>query len=61
MSNVTKTVLVSLEERNRPVAFSGTKEALMMAILVVFSDVLGAESNKDIYLQINESWGGDVC
>ena len=55
--DATKTVLVSLEERNRPVTFSGTKEALIKAIEVVFLDVLG--ESKDIYLQIkDESWGG---
>ena len=56
MSDVTKTVLVSLGERTRPVTFSGSNQALMEAILVVFKDVLG---DQGVYLQLkDESWGG---
>ena len=52
-----KTVLVSLEERNRPVTFSGAKENLVEEIRVVFKDQLASE--EDVYLQIkDESWGG---
>ena len=51
-----KTVLVSLEERNRPATFSGAKENLVEEIRVVFKDQLASE---DVYLQIkDESWGG---
>lgn len=56
MSDVTKTVLVSLGERTRPVTFSGSNQALMEAILAVFKDVLGEQG---VYLQLkDESWGG---
>ena len=52
-----KTVLVSLDERNRPVTFSGTKEDLLEEIRVVFQDQLTHED--DVYLQIkDESWEG---
>ena len=56
-ATMAKTVLVSLEERNRPVTFSGAKENLLEEIRVVFKDQLASE--EDVYLQIkDESWGG---
>ena len=56
-ATMAKTVLVSLEERNRPVTFSGAKENLVEEIRVVFKYQLASE--EDVYLQIkDESWGG---
>ena len=58
MSDVTKTVLVSLGERTRPVTFSGSNQTLMEAILAVFKDILG---DQGVYLHVqlkDESWGG---
>ena len=57
VATMAKTVLVSLDERNRPVTFSGTKKNLLEDFRVVFQDQLAHED--DVYLQIkDESWGG---
>ena len=59
-ATMAKTVLVSLDERNRPVTFSGTKKNLLEDFRIVFQDHLACED--DVYLQIkDESWRGDFC
>ena len=55
-ATMVKTVLVSLDKRNRPATFSGTKKNLLENIRVVFKDQLARED--DVYLQIkDDSWG----
>ena len=51
-----KTVLVSLDDRNRPVTFTGNKQELLKEIKTVFKDLLG---DSQVFLQVkDENWGG---
>ena len=48
-ATMAKTVLVSLEERNRPVTFSGAKENLLEEIRVVFKQWSDYRSGSALY------------
>ena len=55
-----KTVLVCFEQWKRPVTFNGGVQVLTEAMKTAFQDVLPADDNSPLVLQVkNEDWGGE--
>ena len=54
-----KTVLICINNRNRPVPFTGGLEELRRSVLKVFKDVVNLSVESELIIQYRcEEWGG---